>query len=316
LSTAHAHLEQGWGHYCSQEHNPYIIQTWVDPGVALLCDIVDTLWLLGYPDQAQKRLQEGLALSAELSHPFSLAYVLISACSFHLNRREWQLARERAEDLITLSTEQGFPYFLVKGTTGRGRALAAQGQVGEGIAQMQQGQAFLRAAGTEVEGFRYYVSGLAAAYTKVGRVEEGLAVLAEALALVDKTEARVWEAEMYRLRGDLLLVQESKNQKSKGKRQKAKIASPQPLIPSPHTEAEACFLKAIDIAQHQQAKSWELRASTSLARLWQQQGKKEEAHELLADIYDWFTEGFDTKDLQEAKALLKELSHRAIEGLN
>ena len=139
---------------------------------------------------------------------------------------------------------------------------------------------------------------LAEAYGKVGQVEEGLAVVAKALASVEKTGERVYEAEVYRLKGELTLQQQSKVQSSKSQ------------IPSPHTEAEAqaCFHKAIDIARKQQAKSLELRAVMSLSRLWQQQGKTAEAHQMLAEIYGWFTEGFDTKDLQEAKALLKELS--------
>ena len=141
--------------------------------------------------------------------------------------------------------------------------------------------------------------------------------MAEALAIVDKNEERFYEAELYRLKGELTLAQSSvqslesgvqTNQKAKGKTQKAKVLNPKSQIPDPHSEAEACFLKAIDIARKQQAKSLELRATTSLARLWQYQGKQVEAHEMLAAIYNWFREGFDTKDLQEAKALLEELT--------
>ena len=137
-------------------------------------------------------------------------------------------------------------------------------------------------------------------------MEEGLTALAEALAVVDKTGERFYEAELYRLKGELTLQQE--NQKSKGKNQKSEIPDPRSQILEPQVEAEACFHKAIEIAQRQSAKSLELRAATSLACLWQQQGKKAEAHELLSEIYNWFTEGFDTKDLQEAKTLLEELS--------
>ena len=131
-------------------------------------------------------------------------------------------------------------------------------------------------------------------------------MVAEALALVDKTGERVEEAELYRLKGELTLQQES--QKSKAKTQKSKVTDPHSPTPDPQGEAEACFLRAIEIARKQQAKSLELRATTSLARLWQQQGKRKEAHAMLAEIYHWFTEGFDTKDLQEAKALLEELA--------
>jgi predicted ATPase len=216
-------------------------------------------------------------------------------------RREVQLTHERAGVVITLSTEQGFPQALAMGTIYRGWALAEQGRGEEGIGQMRQGLAALQATGAEL--FRpYYLVLLAEAYEKVGQTEEGLNVLTEALATIDKTGERYNEAEMYRLKGELLL-QQFKVQSSR-----FKVPDPRLLTPDPQGEAEACFLKAIDIACKQQAKSWELRASTSLARLWQSQGKKAEAHKLLSDVYNWFTEGFDTKDLQEAKALLDELA--------
>ena len=154
-----------------------------------------------------------------------------------------------------------------------------------------------------------YLGALAQGYGHGGQADEGLKTVAEALAMVEKNGERWTEAELYRLKGELTLQQES--QKSKGKSQKSKIHSPQPLTLSTlaEAEAEACFQKAIEIAQRQQAKSLELRAVMSLARLWRQQGKRNEAHQLLAEIYGWFTEGFDTKDLQEAKALIAELSH-------
>ncbi len=163
----------------------------------------------------------------------------------------------------------------------------------KGIAQLSQGMSALQAMGAEA-GRAYYLADLAAAYAKVGRVEEGLDLLVEALARVDKTDERVREAELYWLKGELLLTQESKSQKAE-------------IETDSQGEAEACFLQAIKIAQKQQAKSWELRASMNLARLWQQQGKRHAARDMLSTIYNWFTEGFETKDLQEAKALPEEL---------
>ncbi len=213
------------------------------------------------------------------------------AALFHLFRREGQLARERAEAVMALSTEQGFPYWLAFGTMVQGWALAEQGQVEEGIAQMRQSRMSVLAP-----------SVLAEAYGKVGQVEEGLAVLTEALAFVDKTGWRVSEAELYRVKGELVLQSGVRGPESEN-------SNPQSLTPNPQAEAEACFLKAIEIARKQQAKSLELRAVMSLSRLWQNQGKKDEARNTLSEIYNWFTEGFDTKDLQEAKALLEELNH-------
>jgi predicted ATPase len=149
----------------------------------------------------------------------------------------------------------------------------------------------------------HFLALLAEAYGKVGRAEEGLAALVEALAQVEKTGERWYEAELYRLKGELTL---QKFQVSGSKFQVQE--SPESEVRSPELEAEECFLRAIEIARQQQAKSLELRATMSLARLWQQQGKKKEAHSMLAEIYGWFTEGFDTRDLQEAKALLGELA--------
>jgi predicted ATPase len=173
----------------------------------------------------------------------------------------------------------------------RGWALAEQRE--EGIAQIRQGMAAYQAMGTEL-GQSYFLAYLAEAYRKGRQAEEGLSVLAEALAAVDRTGERVYEAELYRLKGELTLQQ----------------SSMQRLVSGVQKEAEECFWKAIEIARHQQAKSLELRASMSLARLWQQQGKHHAARNTLSEIYGWFTEGFDTKDLQEAKALLDELSGR------
>jgi hypothetical protein len=236
--------------------------------------------------------EEAVALAVGLSHPFSLAYALWCAALFHLFRREGQLARERAEAVISLSTEQAFPHWLAAGTMVRDFVLIEQGQMKESTNQIGR----IRAP--------FALALLAEAYEKVGQLEKGNAALTKALAFVDKTGERVSEAELYRLRGELTL------QKFKVSSSKFQVPpSPQSLAPSTQAEAEAkaCFLKAIDIARQQQAKSWELRASTSLARLWQRQGKKAEAHKLLSDVYTWFTEGFDTKDLQEAKALLESL---------
>src|SRR5262249_18357392 len=140
-----------------------------------------------------------------------------------------------------------------------------------------------------------------------GQREEGLNLLAEALVAVNKTGERYYEVELYRLRGELLLTPDKRKLEANGKRQKAKIETGfRPLTPSTQ-EAEACFHKAIEVAQRQQAKSLELRATLSLSRLWQRQGRKDEARQMLAAIYGWFTEGFDTKDLQEANRLLEEL---------
>jgi predicted ATPase len=239
-------------------------------------------------------------LAQELSHPFSLAFALSFAALVHHFRREGQATQERTEALIVFSSEQGFPFWVANGATLRGWALAEQGQGEEGITQMQQGLADWRATGSELQR-SHFLALLAEAQGKAEQTEEGLTLLAEALDMVSKTGERFCEAELYRLKGELTL------QQFKVKGSTFNVGNPQSTLHNPQLDAEACFLKAIEIARQQSAKSLELRAVMSLSRLWQQQGKKEEAHEMLADIYGWFTEGFDTKDLQEAKALMEEL---------
>ena len=291
FTTARGHFEEMIALYDPQQHSAYTSLYVQDPGVVCRGFLALTQWYLGYPDQAFKRLHEALSLARELSHPYSLGLALMFATYLHQHCREGQAVQERAEAEITLSREQGFSFLLAVGTILRGWALAEQGQGEEGLVQIRQGLEAFRATRTEYQR-TLHLRSLAEACGKAGRVEDGLQALAEALAMVDYTGECVYEAELHRLRGELTL-QQFKVQSSKFK--------------EAETEAEACFLKAIEIAQKQKAKSWELRAARSLARLWQHQGKKAVAHKLLSEVYNWFTEGFDTKDLQEAKALLEEL---------
>jgi predicted ATPase len=282
-TTALGHLEQVIAFYNPEQHHRSLVVLCVsDAGTSALAYTACCLWCLGYPDQALSRSQEALALARELGHPFSLADVLFYAgCMLNAMRRDAQALKDDAEELMRLSSEK-VPSWLGQGTWHRGKALAMLGQVQEGMAQMREGMAVDQSMGV-----RCYLSGtlcfLAEAQAKAGHSEEGLTTLAEALALVEETDERHWEAELYRLRAELLLVQGDK------------------------TEAEASFHKAIEVARRQQARSWELRATVSLCRLWQEQGRMDEARQMLAEIYGWFTEGFDMPDLQEAKALLEEL---------
>jgi predicted ATPase len=283
--AAREHLEQELAHYDPQQHRSHTFLYGMNPGVTYLSFAAWTLWCLGYPDQALKRIHAALTLTHTLAHPPSRALSLIFAAYLHQHRQEAQVTQEWAEVLIALATEQGFTFWVVQGTIMRGWALATQGQGEEGITQMRQGLTAWHASGHELER-PYFLSMLAEALGNVGQAEAGLALLREALALMAQTEERWDEAELHRLKGELLLQQSVEN----------------------HVEAEACFHHAISIAQSQSAKSWELRAATSLAKLWQRQGKYQDACDLLAPVYAWFTEGFDTADLQEAKALLEALA--------
>jgi predicted ATPase len=284
VASAHTHLEQGIALYDPQQHCSHAFLYGIDPGMACCAYAAWALWLLGYPAQALLRSHEALALARKLSHLLSLAQAMCTTGWLHQFRRETQAAKEQVEEAIALCIEQGFPFFLALGTIIRGWVLVAQNQGEEGRAQICQGLAAWRATGAKM--FRpYWLALLAEAHRNAGQVEEGLSVLAEALAAVDKTGERFYEAELYRLKGELLL------------RQSACDAQ----------QAETCFHQALDVARRQQAKSLELRTAMSLARLWQQQGQQAKAYALLAPVYNWFTEGFDTADLQEAKVLLEEL---------
>jgi predicted ATPase len=285
LDQARAHLEQGIAFYDSQQHHDLAFVYGQDPRVTCLGFLAWALWALGYPNQALDKSLEALTLAEELAHPFSLAFALDWTTEIHLLRREWQLAQERAEALIALSREQGFEQRLAEGTAQRGWALAEQGQSEEGVAQIHHGLAALRTTWAEIARPQN-LTRLAAAYGKRGQSDEGLHMLAEALALADNGDVRWRVAEIYQLKGDLILRQ---------------------TVPV-ERDAENCFHQALEVARCQQAKSWELRAALSLSRLWQQQGRRQQANDLLAPIYGWFTEGFDTADLQEAKALLETLA--------
>ena len=280
--------EQGIAFYNPHQHRSQALLYGQDPGMACRTYAAFALLRLGYPDQALTRLREALTLAQELSHPFSLAWAFACVTWLHQFRREWLLTQQCAEAVMRLSTEHGFPFMGAWGTIFRGWTLAAQGQE-EGIAHMRQGLSIHRSTGAEL-GRPYLLALLAEAYGQGGQTGEGLNIVAEALEAVNKTEERQYEAELYRLKGELSL--------------KSKVQGLQSKI---EEEAEMYFHKAVDIARRQQAKPWELRAAMSLSRLWQQQGRRTDAYDLLAPIYGWFTEGFDTADLQEAKALLDKL---------
>jgi class 3 adenylate cyclase/predicted ATPase len=286
-ALAHTHFEQGIALYDSQQYRAAVFHGGGDAGV--ICHSLSswTLWFLGYPDQGLARSHEAVTLAQQIAHPFSLGFALFFAAMLHLFRREVPLTRERAAALISLAQEQGFQYWVAGGSIYHGSALVHQGQSQEGIAQIEQGLTAWRATDAEL-GRSTILTFLAEAYGTMAQPEVGLTVLAEALVHVEHTGERYFEAEIHRLKGALLLQQSSDNQ----------------------AEAETCFHHALDIARSQQAKSFELRTATSLARLWQQQGKLQEAHDLLAPIYNWFTEGFDTADLQEVKALLDALGEQ------
>jgi predicted ATPase len=285
LEQARAHLERGIALYDSRRHRSLVSLYGQDPGVVCHLWAALTLWMLGYPDQALRKKEEALTLARELAHPYSQAWALVYSAWFHHFRREDQAIPELTEADLTLSREQGFAQLYSWGTMWQSWSMVVQGQAEEGMVQLHQCLASFSQQNIQL--WRPSVLGLlAAAYGRAGQAEKGLTILDEALGLVHRTGERHGEADLYRLKGELLLA----------------------LPASRQAEAEACFRQAIAIARSQSAKSWELRAVLSLSRLYHQQGKTEEARPMLAEIYGWFTEGFDTADLQEARALLEVIS--------
>jgi predicted ATPase len=286
FALARDHVEHGIELYDPQQHRSHPFVFPQDPGVVCTNFSGWTLWALGFPGQALARCNEGLTLAHDIAHPHTLAISLHFAGELHQFRREPELMEKRADAVIALSAERGFSLWAAIGLILRGWAVAQRGRATEGIAQIREGLASLRGGGTEIE-LPWVLALLAEANGKGGQAEEALNVMAEALAIATKNGERRWEAELYRVKGELLLASSRAENR---------------------TEAESCFHRAIDIARRQSAKSLELRATTSLARLLDKQGRQDEARRMLGEIYGWFTESFDTADLKDAKELLDALS--------
>lgn len=285
FAKALEHLEQVLTLHDRDEHYQSRLDLYAaDPGLSALAYTACCLWCLGYPDQALQRSREALNRAYKLDHPFTLADVLCFAgCLFNELRRDFEALINHAEELMRLSDAQNFSGWYGQGSRFRGEALILLGQFQDGIDQMHQGITANRSVNLCLDLVRslHY---LAEAQARTGELQPGMATLNEALELIEKTGERYYEAELYRLKGELL------------------------LILADEAEAEASLLKAIEISRSQEAKSWELRSATRLARLLDAQGRREAARQLLGDIYAWFTEGFDTPDLTEARILLEEMN--------
>ena len=283
VTRALENLEQGARLYRAKKHRSHATMFGTDPGVVCLSYGALALWHVGHPEQAYNRSCEALALARNLSHHHSLALALVFAAWLHQFRREPRAAREHAEAAIAICSEQGFPLFMSMGTILRGWALGQEGRGEEGVAQMRRGLADLRATGAGLWQ-PTFLSLIAEADGRIGQARRGLEVLGEAMAIVDRNDERFYEAELHRLKGELLLS-----------------------TPADPSGAERCFRIALEIAGRQRAKSLELRAACSLARLCAREGRRSEAHDLVAPIYGSFSEGFGMPDHQEAKALLDQL---------
>ena len=283
LSASLIHLEQArMGVAPKLDPSPHF-RYGVAPHVQCLASLAQVLWCLGYPDQGLQRGREAVRSARELSHLHSLTCSMYFAIRLHLLRGETREADELAEAALALSTKQGFTFWTALIAFMQGWSLFQQGREAEGVARMHTGFADAEATGAKMMR-PMFCALLTEAYGQVGQLDDAWRMLASALHAVEESGQRHYEAETYRFKGELHL----------------RKADPE--------QAGICFQRALDVARHQQAKSWELRAAVSLARLWAEQGKRAQAHDLLASVYGWFTEGFDTADLKDAKALLGELA--------
>ena len=289
LAAARPHLEQGMQLYNPQRHRTHAaLYSGHDPGVCCRMQAAHALWLLGYPDQAVVSIQAALALAQQLAHPLSLTMALRWAAVLHHLRREAPLTQARAEACYDHCDRPGVSATSRGGHAPAGLGAGRDGQGEEGIAQIQQGLAAFRAMGATRDRPEHLAL-LAEASAQVGQTTEGLVALAKALATLDQSEMRLWEAELYRLRGELLLQQT--------------VAQAE--------EAVVCFEQALAVARRQQARSWELRAAMSLARLWQQQGKRAEAHELLAQCMAGSPRGLTLLTFRKPGRYCRSYGHKA-----
>jgi TOMM system kinase/cyclase fusion protein len=293
-ALACTHLERTIALYDPTQHHVLAYRYGgVDPGMACFGYDAWALWLRGYPVQARAQSAKALSLAQQLAHPYTLVRILYFDTLLCQLCRDEPAVRDQAEAAITVATAQRFALMQALGSIMRGWAKAVQEHSTEGLVQIRQGLDMYRSTGAEFQR-PHFLTMLAEASGLLGQPEGGLAALDEALTMMEKTGEQYYEAELHRQRGELLLILGAKSHPDQGSREQH--------------EAETCFQRALGVARQQQAKSLELRAAMSLSRLWQRQGKHQEAYDLLAPIYGWFTEGFDTADLQEAKALLEELS--------
>ena len=276
---------RGLALYDPKAHGAHAYRYGVDSGVALGVYTAWTSWFLGFPRAALEGAEAACTRALASGHPYTLAQALVFACYVHQSRRDPERTMERAESALTVTGEQGFPVWAALMTMLRGWSLTELGDARGGLDELRRGLAAYRSTGAEVAE-TYLLSLLAEAEGTVGDSEQALATVDEALQLAGTTGVRCWEPELHRLKGQFQLQRERANARA----------------------AEDSFRKAIEVAREQEAKSWQLRAATSLARLWAEHGRRARARDLLAPVYGWFTEGFDTADLKEAKALLDELA--------
>jgi predicted ATPase/predicted Ser/Thr protein kinase len=305
LPEGHEHLALAATYYDPQQRRAYKTYYRVNPGAYCNSEMVRTLWLLGYPEHARRKLDEALELAHASNDPKDMAFVMVKAILLFQCCHESQQAEEWAEKCIAHCDQHGTVQERLWAKSLSGWSIAAQGRFEQGVAWMRESIDAYRGLRSELS-LSHYQTLLADVLGFTGQAAEGLTMIAEALDTVRRTGDRHCEAETHRIKGELLLRQASITDSGivTNTGDRPEIAAEAPVC----AEAESCFRQAIELARRQGAKSWELRAAISLCRLWMQQGRRDEARQLLTPVYQWFTEGFDTADLREARTLIGELS--------
>jgi predicted ATPase len=289
-SSALEHLGQMNAFYDPNEYSHLGFIYGQDPGIISLCSTASVLWCLGYQDQALEQSRKMLAVARQVGHPFSLAAALALDSLFHLLRRDVAALAERGKEVAQLGEVKGFLFIVGVGEFKLGWVAAHQARIEEGLAKLHHALELYHATGVRFT-LTDLLGSLAEAYGMAGEIDKGLEFMTQALAEVERGGERYFEAELYRIKGELLLKKAERNDRA-----------------AMESEAEACFGQSLAVARKQEAKSFELRTAVSLGHLLKKQGKKSEARKLLESIYGRFTEGFDMPDLKEAKSLIEELS--------
>jgi predicted ATPase len=285
LVEGRAHYNRAIALYDADAHRPLATRFSIDSRVSILGFRATALWFLGYPDAALVDSAYGLEDARQINQAGTLMFILNYACLVEILCGRYGPADVLGEQLVALGAEKGTPFWKTIGIMFRGCVLALEGKAADAIALIVSGLTAYRSMGSTLM-VPFYSCCLARAHADLGQFDDARRCIDEATTAVETAKERWCESDIHRIAGDIAM-----------------------LLPKPDVaEAEACFERALAIARAQQARSWELRAAMSMARLWRDQGKRDEARDLLAPVYGWFTEGFDTRDLKEAKALLDTLA--------
>ena len=279
------HYDRALAIYDPAERGPLATRSGRDVGVTLLSFRSACLWILGYPAASRNDSERAVKNARETGQATTLMYALWFAGDSHMVCGNYAAANAQVDELIALADERGTPYWKALGTAIRGWLFAVTGKASDAVWAITSGITSLRSTGATLYEPRH-LSFLAMAYAELGQLDDAWRCIDDAIEKVERSKEKWGEAEVHRIAGEIALKS---------------------LAPDPE-KGEAYFDRALAVARQQQAKSWELRAAMSMARLWRDQGKRDEARELLAPVYGWFTEGFDTRDLKEAKVLLEELA--------